>query len=84
MGHLQIRFFIKEVKQRKSTHYEILHVGGEDHRILLNFLFLYCMLVSLFVDRNMCITGGVPKSRTISLLYIGSEKGQISIENLDG
>ena len=66
MGHPQTRFYIREVKQRKSTHYEILHVGCEDHRISLNFLFLRSILVTLFVIRHVtCITGGVQQRRTI-------------------
>ena len=56
MGHPHIRFYIRKAKERETTYYEILHIGGVDHQILLNYLFLRCIQGTLYVIRNMsCI-----------------------------
>ena len=48
MGHPQIRFYIREVKQRKTIHYEILHVGSEEHQMLV-ITYLFNFFVVLWV-----------------------------------
>ena len=66
-----------------EENHSLRNVGGEDHQLLLNFLFLRCILVTPFVIQKIrCIPRGVQQPRTISPQYIGREKGQISIKKL--